>query len=76
MSMNTKVFSVGDYVVSDTFKTEKGLPYIIKVKKIDYEFDVINFDFKRQENYIGIQSLRFATKFEKFFGPIYDFLLK
>jgi len=74
--MNTKIFSVGDHVISDIFKTEKGLPYIIKIKSIDENYDVVNFDYEGEENYIGTQSLRFATKFEKFIGPIYDFLLK
>jgi hypothetical protein len=74
--MDKRIFSVGDYVISDIFKMEKGLPYIIKIKSIDENYNVINFDYKSEENYIGTQSLRFATKFEKFFGPIYDFLVK
>jgi hypothetical protein len=71
-----KLFSVGDYVVSDIFKTFKGFPYVIKVKKVDTEFGVVDFDFKGEQGYIGSETLRMATKFEKFFGPIYDFLLK
>jgi hypothetical protein len=74
--MDTKVFSVGDYVVSDIFKTVKGFPYVIKVKKVDSEFGVIDFDYKGGKGYIGSETLRIATKSEKFFGPIYDFLLK
>ena len=69
-------FSVGDVVVSDTFKTEKGLPYIIKITNIDEYFSVVHFEHKGEQNYMGTQSLRLATKFEKFFGPIYDFFIK
>lgn len=68
--------SVGDKVVSDLFKLERGFPSIIKVKKIDEEFGLIFYEYKGREHFIGFQSIRPATKFEKFFGPIYDFIIK
>lgn len=68
--------SIGDEVISEIFKTEKGFPSIIKIKDIDDEFQVITFDYKGKEHFIGIQSLRPATKIEKIFGPIYDFFIK
>jgi len=76
MSEHKKIFEVGDLVVSDVFKTSKGFPFIIKVDKVDDDFRVVEFMYKGQLGYIGTDSLRMATKFEKFFGPIYDFLLK
>jgi hypothetical protein len=71
-----KIFSVGDYVVSDLFKTCEGFPYVIKITKVDDDFGVVEFDYKGETGYIGTDSLRIATKFERFFGPIYDFILK
>jgi hypothetical protein len=74
--MNKHTFSIGDVVVSDIFKTEKGLPYIVKITNIDDDFSVVHFIHNGEMNYIGTESLRPATKFEKIFGPIYDFFIK
>jgi hypothetical protein len=68
--------SIGDKVVSDIFKLEKGLPSIMKIKKIDDDFGLVFFDHKGQEHFMGLEYLRPATKFEKIFGPIYDFFIK
>lgn len=73
--MNSR-FEVGDLVVSDLFNTFQGFPYVIKITKIDEEFNVVNFKHKGEEMYIEMQHLRPATKFERFFGPIYDFIIK
>jgi hypothetical protein len=69
-------FTIGDIVVSDIFKTEKGLPYTIKITNLDGDLNVVHFIHNGEESYIGTQSLRYATKFEKIFGPIYDFFIK
>ena len=74
--MNTSNFKTGDYVVNEIFSTFMGFPYVMKITKIDNEFNIINFDFKGEEMYISSKDLRYATKFERFFGPIYDFFIK
>ena len=71
-----KIFKRGDFVVSELFKTSKGFPYVIKVDKVDEEFGVIEFIHNGQMNYIDSDTLRIASKIERFLGPIYDFLLK
>ena len=62
--------------MSDIFNTSRGFPYVIKIDKVDEEFGTIEFMYKGQINYIGSDSLRMSTKFERFFGPIYDFFIK
>jgi hypothetical protein len=74
--MRSQNYTIGNYVVSDIFKTARGFPYVIKIKRIDDDFGVIEYDYEGETHYIGTDRLRIATKFEKFFGPIYDFLLK
>jgi hypothetical protein len=74
--MNPRILKIGDFVVSSLFCTFKGFPYVIKISKIDDDFNIVHFNYKGEEMYMSTQGLRFATKFEKFFGPIYDFLIK
>ena len=71
-----KILSVGDYVVSDLFKTSEGFPYVIKITKVDEDSGVVEFEYKGETSYISSDYLRPANKLERFFGPIYDFLIK
>jgi hypothetical protein len=69
-------FKVGDKVVNDIFKTFRGYPYVITITAIEPEFGIIHFIHERENNLMEATNLRFATKSEKFFGPIYDFFFK
>lgn len=74
--MNKIKFNIGDLLINDFLKTSKGMPYIIKVYKIDSDNNVIRYLWRGEEHYIGPFLLRKANSFEKIYGPIYDFIFK
>lgn len=67
-------FKKGDLVVSNHFKTSKGHPYIMEVS--DVQNNVIIYYYKGESYYITVFFVRKATRFERFWGPIYDKFFK
>ncbi len=71
-----KQFKKGDKVVNDIFKTFSEYPYIITISDLDTNLGLIYFNHRNEENMMESAHLRYPTRFEKFFGPIYDFIFK
>lgn len=67
-------YKKGDLVISDSLKTAKGMPYIIKV--YEESSKIITYFYKGEIGYISSYFVRRANNFDRFCGYIYDRFFK